>query len=50
MSFINIRIERETATSLKNLKITKLETYNEIINRLLEEHDRNIEEDNDVTK
>ena len=30
-----IQVEKDTAESLKNLKLTKLETYDEIINRLI---------------
>jgi len=33
-----IQIETETREKLKELKITKLETYNEIINRLIKQH------------
>ena len=34
----SIQIETETREKLKELKITKLETYNEIINRLIKQH------------
>ncbi len=30
-----IKIQRETAKNVKGLKLTKLETYDEIINRLM---------------
>ena len=33
-----IQIETETREKLKELKITKLETYDEIINRLIKQH------------
>ncbi len=34
----NIQIERKTLVKLKELRITKRETYDEILNRLIEEH------------
>jgi len=36
----NIQIEHETLDKLKKLRITKRETYDEILNRLIEEHMR----------
>ena len=36
-----ISIEKETTIKLKKIKISKLETYDEIINRLLKEHKKN---------
>ncbi len=35
-----IQIETETRERLKELKITRLETYDEIINRLIKEHEK----------
>ena len=35
-----IRIQKETAKKIKSLKITKLETYDEIINRLINEREK----------
>ncbi len=34
----NIQIEHETLEKLKKLRITKRETYDEILNRLMKEH------------
>jgi predicted CopG family antitoxin len=36
-----IQIEKETAKALKKLKSTKLETYDEIIKRLIEDANHN---------
>ncbi len=37
-----IQIEHKTLEKMKKLRITKKETYDEIINRLMEKHDNNI--------
>jgi len=37
-----IQIEHKTLEKMKRLRITKKETYDEIINRLIKEHDNNI--------
>lgn len=37
---INIQLEKETVKDLKKLKITKLETYDEIIKRLLQDREK----------
>jgi len=34
----NIQIEHRTLEKLKKLRITKRETYDEILNRLIKEH------------
>ena len=36
-----IQVEKDTAESLKNLKLTKLETYDEIIKRLIQNDEKN---------
>lgn len=38
-----IQIQKDTAVSLKELKITKSESYDEIIIRLIDEHELNME-------
>lgn len=39
-NFTTIQLEKNTATKLKTLKITKLETYNEIILRLIKNYEK----------
>jgi len=34
----NIQIERKTLLEMKSLRITKRETYDEILNRLIKDH------------
>jgi len=36
-----IQIEHETLEKMKKLRITKMETYDEIINRLMKQNDNN---------
>ena len=38
----NIQIENKTLKKMKKMRITKRETYDEIINRLMKEHDNNL--------
>ena len=37
----NIQIKHRTLVKVKELKIVRRETYDEILNRLIEEHDKN---------
>ncbi len=37
-----IQIEHKTLEKMKKMRITKRETYDEIINRLIKEHDNNL--------
>ena len=36
----SIQINKETRDNLKKLRITRFDTYDEIINRLMKEHDK----------
>ncbi len=38
----NIQIEHKTLEKMKKLRITKRETYDEIISRLMKKHDNNL--------
>ena len=38
MTKTTIQVDKEILHRLKNIKITKRESYNEIINRLIDEH------------
>lgn len=37
-----IQIEHKTLEKMKKMRITKRETYDEIMNRLMKEHDNNL--------
>lgn len=41
MSYTTIQIQRETRKLLKTFRITKLETYDEILHRLMKDHNKN---------